>query len=363
MLVHICCSVDSDYFLKRLCKEYAKNELIAYFYDPNIHPFSEYLLRLSDVKRSCKKLGIKLIAGEYDYENWLGGTKGLENEPEKGSRCKYCFDFRLENTAKKAIELGQKQITTTLLMSPKKEFQVLKTALSEICAKFNLEFLAPDFRKGGGTAEQFENAKKEKLYHQNYCGCLYALNMSRSEAHLTELSCPINRQIQPASSDERIKLYKKVRKCEKKGAKFELRKIKIDNYRLKSARVLQNEKVISSYFIFKSTMNKGNSSFKIAQNSKSFYSAKDYILLIDLKLFNSLAKTKYKSAKELYFNAPSLKTELKVRKKLCGELSQNAIIVLDKIENSSYKIELSSINFTSTCEKLVKFYNSKTFQS
>jgi len=66
MLVHICCSVDSHYFLQRIQEEYPNEELVGFFYDPNIHPFSEYKLRLYDVKHSCSKLGIKLIEGPYD---------------------------------------------------------------------------------------------------------------------------------------------------------------------------------------------------------------------------------------------------------------------------------------------------------
>ncbi|WP_413227512.1 epoxyqueuosine reductase QueH, partial [Campylobacter coli] len=42
-------------------------KIIGYFYDPNIHPLSEYELRFLDVKRSCDKLGIKLYKGEYEY--------------------------------------------------------------------------------------------------------------------------------------------------------------------------------------------------------------------------------------------------------------------------------------------------------
>lgn len=353
MLVHICCSVDSDYFLKRLCQNYPKNELIAYFYDPNIHPYSEYLLRLSDVKRSCKKLGVKLIAGEYDYESWLSGTKGLENEPEKGARCAYCFDFRLENSAQKAIELAQKQITTTLLMSPKKEFEQLKTSLEKICSKYNIEYFVPDYRKGGGTTEQFKNAKSEQLYHQNYCGCLYALNMSRAEAHLTELSCPLNHQIQPASSDERIKLYKKIRKLEKAGKSFEILKTKIKNYRLLSAKLSLENSTIPSYIIFGSVLNKEKSSFSILENSNpDIYQAKDYIWLISLNLFNKLLKCDYKSVKELCSKAPSLKKELKIRSKLCGQLSSNPIIVLDKIPLGKVNLSLKSSEFSSTSEVL-----------
>lgn len=353
MLVHICCSVDSDYFLKRLCATQDKNTIIAYFYDPNIHPFSEYLLRLSDVKRSCKKLGIPLIAGEYDYESWLKGTKGLENEPEKGERCKYCFDFRLENTAKKAIELGQKCITTTLLMSPKKEFKLLENRLKEISQKYNIEYFAPDFRKGGGTTEQFANAKKEQLYHQNYCGCLYALNMSRAEAYLCELSCPISKQIQPASALERIELYKKVRKYEKTNTAFELRKTRIQNYRLISASIQIGEKIEPSYILFGSVLPKEKSSFNL-EKASHIACVKDYIWLVDLKTFNLLARTNYKSTKELYFKAPSLKKELKVRKKLSGTLSNNPIIVLDEIKQASYILKLQSLSFSSTTEILSK---------
>ena len=128
MLVHICCSVDSHYFLQRLRADRPYERLVGYFYDPNIHPYSEFLMRFRDVKRSCEKLGVELICGEYEYEAWLKGAKGLENEPEKGKRCAYCFDFRVGNSAKKALELGEKSITTTLLMSPKKDFSQLKSA-------------------------------------------------------------------------------------------------------------------------------------------------------------------------------------------------------------------------------------------
>lgn len=71
MLVHICCSVDSHYFIEELRKTYPDEKIIGYFYDPNIHPLSEYELRFLDVKRSCDKLGIKLYKGEYEYENGL----------------------------------------------------------------------------------------------------------------------------------------------------------------------------------------------------------------------------------------------------------------------------------------------------
>ena len=66
MLVHICCAVDSHYFLEKIQEEFPSEELVGYFYDPNIHPYSEYRLRYLDVEYSCQKLGIKLIEGAYN---------------------------------------------------------------------------------------------------------------------------------------------------------------------------------------------------------------------------------------------------------------------------------------------------------
>ncbi|MDD3060891.1 MAG: epoxyqueuosine reductase QueH, partial [Sulfurimonas sp.] len=50
MLVHICCSVDSHFFLEKLQHDYPDEKLTGFFYDPNIHPYSEYQLRLLDVE-------------------------------------------------------------------------------------------------------------------------------------------------------------------------------------------------------------------------------------------------------------------------------------------------------------------------
>jgi len=67
-----------------LRSDYQDEKLVGFFYDPNIHPYSEYRLRLLDVQRSCDILGIELIEGEYDIDGWMRAVKGLEMEPEKG---------------------------------------------------------------------------------------------------------------------------------------------------------------------------------------------------------------------------------------------------------------------------------------
>jgi epoxyqueuosine reductase len=152
VLVHICCSVDSHFFIEKLQQEYPDEKLIGFFYDPNIHPYSEYQLRLLDVERSCQKLGIELIEGEYDFENWMDAVRGLESEPEKGSRCEVCFDRRFEVSAHKAIELGESTMTTTLLVSPKKSQEQLIRSGEVFEASHGIKFVAFDYRKNNGTA-------------------------------------------------------------------------------------------------------------------------------------------------------------------------------------------------------------------
>ena len=78
------------------------------------------MLRLEDVKRTCEMLGIELLEGDYELEKFLDKAKGKELLGEKSERCFECFDLRLEASALKAFELGEKKFTTTLLTSPKK---------------------------------------------------------------------------------------------------------------------------------------------------------------------------------------------------------------------------------------------------
>ncbi len=356
MLVHICCSVDSHFFLQELRKEYPKERLVGFFYDPNIHPYSEYQLRLLDVERSCDKLGIELIEGEYDYENWIESVNGLENEPEKGKRCVVCFDNRLERTAQKAKELHVKTITTTLLTSPKKSLEQLKSSLEMVEKDYNVKVLTPDFRKNGGTSRQFELAKKDKLYHQNYCGCLYALVKQREgQKRLTdELMSPMDNRTLPQSIEERIGLYEKVIKCEDEGVEFELRRQKFLNYRLLRASVATKDEVLPSFILFYSHMKRFRTQGRVESEVDGVgYFNRESIILLSLETYNLLNESNYESVKELMFNPPSVKEDLHVRKMLQGEFySLSPIIVLDAIVKDKLTITMDSYIYDDVRELL-----------
>ena len=359
MLVHICCSVDSHFFLQKLQQSYPQEELIGFFYDPNIHPFSEYELRLLDVKRSCAKLGIPLHVGAYNYEGWLEAVRGLEGEPEKGKRCQVCFDNRLEASAQKALEIGEKTITTTLLTSPKKSLDQLEKALRAIADKYHLEIAVPDFRKGGGTQEQFVLAKEAMLYHQDYCGCIFALSVQRAHQQrwADELSSPLRPQILPSSIEERIALYERVIALEASETPFKLVREKFLNYRLLCAWVKNSDKeIVPSYMLFYSTCKKERVKATIEFMSEGVgFFGKEEARFIPLSMFNALANTEYKNVKEMLQNPPTIEKEITFRNSVMNSLcaSLTPLIVLDEVKMSSYELFIQSKTYHDIRENLV----------
>ncbi|MDR0747473.1 MAG: epoxyqueuosine reductase QueH [Helicobacteraceae bacterium] len=232
MIVHICCSVDSWYFLERIKEKYPNERLIGFFYNPNIFPIAEYKTRLIDAKRCCERLGIWFVEGEYDDQNWLKRIEGLENEPERGIRCDLCFDLRMEKTAECAVQNGETLFTTTLLMSPKKKLGKLQDAMQRAARRYSIGYVFEDFRKNGGTQAQFALARQMGAYFQDYCGCAFALAKERLTQNRAphELSSPIDRA--PSASERRLEIYSRRHKMEKEGARAVIVKTRFLNYRI-----------------------------------------------------------------------------------------------------------------------------------
>lgn len=347
MLVHICCSVDSHFFLQELRKLMPDEELIGYFYDPNIHPLSEYELRYFDVARSCKKLGIKLIKGEYNYVEWFNFVKGYENEPERGKRCSKCFDFRMQSSVEMALKLGQKTFTTTLLCSPKKDLEQLKASMQEALKGTNLEFFCVDFRKDGGTQRQLKLAKDDLLYHQNYCGCIYGLAQQKSEEHLIkELSSSIYKnQILPGSIEEKLQFFKKVVRLESKNKQFSIIREKFLNYRLLYARIKANKNTTKAFVLFYSHFKSRKINLSLDASKELIMCNKDELCVISFKKANEFFK--YENYEEFLKNPPSIKKQISFRAKLFNHYNLSPIII---IENIPEKIEIiaKSIIFEDT---------------
>lgn len=149
--------------------------VVVYFYNPNIYPEEEYKRRLEAERTLCVHFGCELIEGKYEPEVYYEYVKGFENEPEKGARCEKCFELRIENTAKKATELGIEEFTTSIVISPHKNFDKISKIGEIIANKYNLKYTSINFRKNDGFLKTNQISKSLNLYRQNYCGCKFAL--------------------------------------------------------------------------------------------------------------------------------------------------------------------------------------------
>lgn len=172
ILLHACCAVCMAYPIQKLSQN--GYDVTVYFYNPNIYPESEYIRRRDELVQYCEKSGYKYIIGDFEQEFWNEWIKGLEKEPEKGKRCNLCFKFRLENTVKKALELGIPNYTTTLTVSPHKISREIFKAAEEL-SYYGINFIKEDFKKQNGFLKTMQIAKENNFYRQQYCGCLYSI--------------------------------------------------------------------------------------------------------------------------------------------------------------------------------------------
>ena len=173
ILLHACCAICSGYPISML-KDMGYS-VVVYFYNPNIYPKEEYQKRLEAERALCKHFDVELIEGEYNTEEFYGAVKGYESEPEKGARCDICFNLRLSGAAKMAQKLGIENFTTSIVISPHKNYEKLTKIGLEVAEKYNLNYLAIDFKKKDGFLKTNKISKELGLYRQNYCGCEFSI--------------------------------------------------------------------------------------------------------------------------------------------------------------------------------------------
>lgn len=172
LLLHSCCAPCSSYVIDYLHKFF---DITIFYYNPNISPKEEYDKRKEEQIRFIKNYDdIKFMDCDYDNELYNELIKGLENEPERGSRCTVCFKLRLEKTADAAINNNFDYFGTTLTVSPYKNANLINEIGQTIAKENNIYWLYSDFKKNDGYKKSIEFSKEYELYRQDYCGCIYS---------------------------------------------------------------------------------------------------------------------------------------------------------------------------------------------
>jgi predicted adenine nucleotide alpha hydrolase (AANH) superfamily ATPase len=164
--MHVCCGPCALYPLEVLRDE--GHEVHGYFFNPNIHPFSEYSRRRDTLKAYAETEAWPVIyAREYPVEEYFRLVAYRETE-----RCRFCYLLRLKRAAGVAKRGGFDAFTTTLLVSPFQKHETIREVGEAVAGKYGIGFFYRDFRKG--FKEGVKRSKELGMYRQQYCGCVYS---------------------------------------------------------------------------------------------------------------------------------------------------------------------------------------------
>ena len=182
LLLHSCCAPCSVQFVAALSEEGIAP--VLFWYNPNIHPFTEYRSRKESLESFANEKKLPLIMeDEYGLRSFIRGVSPLEDFSKENNlstswrgasrlRCAYCYRLRLEKAVQAALENGCDTFSTTLLISPWQDHELVKSIGEELSAVYEIAFLYRDFRPLYRKGK--EQAREAGYYMQKYCGCIYS---------------------------------------------------------------------------------------------------------------------------------------------------------------------------------------------
>lgn len=159
LLLHGCCA---DCTLKFIASSNGDfDEVAVYYYNPNIHPRSEYQSRLKAIKQVLEEKGVKLMIPDWKPGDYFNVVKSKVN------RCPKCWNLRIGETVKYAKNNGFTHVATTLVTSQYQDTDKVKKIGEKLCKEAGLEFFVPKV-----VCKELETSG---FYKQFYCGCCYSM--------------------------------------------------------------------------------------------------------------------------------------------------------------------------------------------
>ena len=169
LLLHMCCGPCSCYPVKVLREQGI--EPTGYFFNPNIHPYKEWDMRLKAAEEFAARSELKIITDKhYMLRDFL--RRALAAEQAENGRCRMCYTWRLEETARYAAENGFDAFTSTLFYSIYQQHELMKETAEHFAKVYGVKFHYEDFRPG--WQEGIDMSVEMGLYRQPYCGCIFS---------------------------------------------------------------------------------------------------------------------------------------------------------------------------------------------
>lgn len=171
LLLHICCAPCAVAIVEKF-NNTSDTLLGGFFYNPNIHPEEEYKKR---------KDALAIMSGEYNLPVIYKDSDMLEYwrnslDEDKLIRCRMCYSIRLNEAAKTAKDNSYDAFTTSLLISPYQNHDLIKLLAEKAADKYGISFYYEDFRNLYRRSREISRGKH--YYMQKYCGCFYSYSES-----------------------------------------------------------------------------------------------------------------------------------------------------------------------------------------
>ena len=165
-LLHICCAPCSSMCIKSLREE--QIDVTGYWYNPNIHPFTEYRARRNCLRDYAEAIHLPLIEqNDYALRPFIRAVA-----EDISHRCVKCYEMRLFEAAQTAAKEGFDSFTSSLFISPYQNHELMKEVAQRAADQYGVSFLYRDFRPLFREGQEF--ARAEGFYMQKYCGCVFS---------------------------------------------------------------------------------------------------------------------------------------------------------------------------------------------
>ncbi|HAQ55805.1 MAG TPA: hypothetical protein DCR44_00100 [Acholeplasmatales bacterium] len=166
LLLHVCCAPCSVMVVKTI--RAADVDVTAYWYNPNIHPYTEYVARRDAFKSYSETIGLPVV-----WNDFYGLRPFVERAmADPANRCAGCYEERLRKTAEEAKQGGYDAFSTTLLISPYQKHERLIEVADRIAREVGVPFYYVDFRPFFREGQRI--ARTLPIYMQKYCGCIFS---------------------------------------------------------------------------------------------------------------------------------------------------------------------------------------------
>ena len=166
LLLHICCAPCANRCIDVLREE--GHDLTGFWYNPNIHPFTEYRMRRNTVQEYARLVNLPLeLRDEYALRPFIRAVA-----EDIGGRCVKCYSMRLFAAAQFAADQGYEGFTSSLFISPYQKHELLIQVAQEAADACGVQFVYRDFRPEFRAGQ--DRARELGLYMQKYCGCVFS---------------------------------------------------------------------------------------------------------------------------------------------------------------------------------------------